>query len=84
MHSSVVDCEFANCALIFCFFSHVGPPSNCRLGSDAARARQHLCKGHEGVPGDGVTDTHFVKQLLPPFQNIRCFSFVKQMYLDIF
>jgi hypothetical protein len=23
-------------------------------------------------------------QLLPPFQNIRCFSFVKQMYLDIF
>jgi hypothetical protein len=22
--------------------------------------------------------------LLPPFQNIRCFSFVKQMYLDIF
>jgi hypothetical protein len=23
-------------------------------------------------------------KLLPPFQNIRCFSFVKQMYLDIF
>jgi hypothetical protein len=23
-------------------------------------------------------------QILPPFQNIRCFSFVKQMYLDIF
>jgi hypothetical protein len=22
--------------------------------------------------------------VLPPFQNIRCFSFVKQMYLDIF
>jgi hypothetical protein len=22
--------------------------------------------------------------LLPPFINIRCFSFVKQMYLDIF
>jgi hypothetical protein len=22
--------------------------------------------------------------LLPPFQNIRCFSFMKQMYLDIF
>jgi hypothetical protein len=22
--------------------------------------------------------------ILPPFQNIRCFSFVKQMYLDIF
>jgi hypothetical protein len=22
--------------------------------------------------------------LLPPFQNIRCFSFVKQMHLDIF
>jgi hypothetical protein len=63
MHSSVVDCEFTNCALIFCFFSHVGPPSNCHLGSDVARARQHLCRGHEGVPGDGVKDTHFVKQL---------------------
>jgi hypothetical protein len=24
------------------------------------------------------------KQVLPPFQNIRCFSFVKQMYLHIF
>jgi hypothetical protein len=24
------------------------------------------------------------KHLLPPFQNIRCFRFVKQMYLDIF
>jgi hypothetical protein len=23
-------------------------------------------------------------KLLPPFQNIRCFSFMKQMYLDIF
>jgi hypothetical protein len=23
-------------------------------------------------------------QLLPPFQNIKCFSFVKQMYLDTF
>jgi hypothetical protein len=23
-------------------------------------------------------------QLLPPFQNIRCFRFVKQMYLDTF
>jgi hypothetical protein len=22
--------------------------------------------------------------LLPPFRNIRCFSFVKLMYLDIF
>jgi hypothetical protein len=22
--------------------------------------------------------------ILPPFQNIRCFSFIKQMYLDIF
>jgi hypothetical protein len=22
--------------------------------------------------------------ILPPFQNIRCFSFVKQTYLDIF
>jgi hypothetical protein len=22
--------------------------------------------------------------ILPPFQNIRCFRFVKQMYLDIF
>jgi hypothetical protein len=22
--------------------------------------------------------------VLPPFQNIRCFSFVKQIYLDIF
>jgi outer membrane protein insertion porin family len=22
--------------------------------------------------------------LLPPFQNIRCFRFVKQMYLDMF
>jgi hypothetical protein len=25
-----------------------------------------------------------VCQLLPRFQNIRCFSFVKQMHLDIF
>jgi hypothetical protein len=24
------------------------------------------------------------KEILPLFQNIRCFSFVKQMYLDIF
>jgi hypothetical protein len=24
------------------------------------------------------------KFVLPPFQNIRCFSFVKLMYLDIF
>jgi hypothetical protein len=23
-------------------------------------------------------------KVLPPFQNIRCFSFVKQMYLDMF
>jgi hypothetical protein len=22
--------------------------------------------------------------ILPPFQNIRCFSFMKQVYLDIF
>jgi hypothetical protein len=24
------------------------------------------------------------KIILPPFQNIRCFRFVKQLYLDIF
>jgi hypothetical protein len=23
-------------------------------------------------------------EILPPFQNIRCFKFVKQLYLDIF
>jgi hypothetical protein len=23
-------------------------------------------------------------EILPPFQNIRCFRFVKQMYLDTF
>jgi hypothetical protein len=25
-----------------------------------------------------------VEYILPPFQNIRCFTFVKEMYLDIF
>jgi hypothetical protein len=25
-----------------------------------------------------------LNKLLPPFRNIRCFSFVKKMYLDIF
>jgi hypothetical protein len=31
-------------------------------------------------------ETHplFKKQILPPFGNIRCSSFVKRMYLDIF
>jgi hypothetical protein len=24
------------------------------------------------------------KELLPPFENIRCFSFVNKIYLDIF
>jgi exosome complex RNA-binding protein Rrp4 len=27
---------------------------------------------------------HLPLEVLPPFQNIRCFSFVKQVYLDIF
>jgi hypothetical protein len=27
---------------------------------------------------------HQKTDLLPPFQNIRCFSFVKQIYLDTF
>jgi hypothetical protein len=26
----------------------------------------------------------YLSHVLPPFQNIRCFRFVKQMYLDIF
>jgi hypothetical protein len=27
---------------------------------------------------------HFEHLILPPFQNIRCFRFMKQMYLDMF
>jgi hypothetical protein len=34
-----------------------------------------------GCSSPGVSDGCHV---LPPFQNIRCFSFVKQMYLDLF
>uniref|UniRef100_A0ACD5ZCF7 Uncharacterized protein n=1 Tax=Avena sativa TaxID=4498 RepID=A0ACD5ZCF7_AVESA len=43
-----------------------------------------------GAPqGGAITAALFLKQvsiciLLPPFQNIRCFSFVKQVYLDSF
>jgi hypothetical protein len=31
-----------------------------------------------------VLNDTIVLDILPPFQNIRCFRFVKQLYLDIF
>jgi hypothetical protein len=31
-----------------------------------------------------VHSSVIIHHVLPPFQNIRCFSFVKQMYLNIF
>jgi hypothetical protein len=37
-------------------------------------------KGWEHAPRIG--NVYYL--VLSPFQNIRCFSFVKQMYLDIF
>jgi hypothetical protein len=42
----------------------------------------------ESTKGEGwgrdAARIDYVCHILPPFQNIRCFSFVKQMYLDIF
>jgi hypothetical protein len=35
--------------------------------------------------GEAIADCYEpFKKILPPFQNIRCFGFVKQMYLDTF
>jgi hypothetical protein len=31
-----------------------------------------------------MQDTRYYNMILYPFRNIRCFSFMKQMYLDIF
>jgi hypothetical protein len=34
--------------------------------------------------GGCVVPINGIPFLLPPFQNIRCFRFVKRMYLDMF
>jgi hypothetical protein len=35
------------------------------------------------IPFDMMRSTQYY-EILPPFRNIRCFRFVKQMYLDTF
>jgi hypothetical protein len=48
------------------------------LGASSDDAAAHLNNFVE------LCEMQKYKYVLPPFQNIRCFRFVKQMYLDMF